>query len=64
MIQILQDFQALGNDVMRFSAFDVHHEANAARIVLVLGIVQTLSHNLLHSHNFPWRNIAAVRGGR
>jgi hypothetical protein len=64
MIQILQDFQPLGDDVVRFSPFDIHHEADAARIVLVPGIVKALSHNLLHCHNFPWRNIFAVRGAR
>ena len=61
VVQVLQDLQTLGDDVMRFSALDVHHEANAARVVLVLGIVKALSHNLLHCHNFPWRNISAVR---
>ena len=64
MIQILQDFQALGDDIMRFSAFDVHHEADAARVVLVLGIIKSLSHYLMHSHNFPWRNRPAVRDAR
>jgi hypothetical protein len=40
---------------MRFSALDVDDEANTARIMLVLGIVKALSHNLMHSHSFPWR---------
>ncbi|OIQ64992.1 hypothetical protein GALL_534500 [mine drainage metagenome] len=62
MIQILEDFQALRDDIVRFSALDIHDEAHAARIVLVPGIVKALSHNLLHSHNFPWRNMSAVRG--
>ena len=48
VIEVLQDLQALGDDVMRFSALDVHDEANAARIVLIARIVQALSHNLLH----------------
>jgi hypothetical protein len=62
MVQIFEDFQSLRDDIMRFSALDIHHEAHAARIVLVPGIVKALSHNLLHSHNFPWRNMYAVRG--
>jgi hypothetical protein len=33
---------------MRFSTLDVHDEANAARIVLIFRIVETLSQNLLH----------------
>ena len=49
MVEVLQDLQTLGDDVVRFSAFDVHDEADAARVVLVSGIVKALSHNLLHS---------------
>jgi hypothetical protein len=64
VIQVLQDLLSLGDDVMRFSAFDVHHKADAARIVLVPRIVKALSHNLMHRHNFPWRNIPALRDAR
>src|ERR1700734_3725995 len=64
MIQILQDLQALRDNVMRFSALDVYDEANAARIMLIPRIIKTLSHNLLHCHNFPWRNKSALRDAR
>jgi hypothetical protein len=60
MIQILQDFQALGDDVVRFSAFDIHHEADATGVVLVAGVVQALSHNLIH---FLPSRIPMVGGG-
>ncbi len=64
MVQILQDFQALGDDVVRFSALDVHHEADATRVVLIPGIVKALSHNFRHRSDFPWRKIPLARTSR
>jgi hypothetical protein len=61
MIQVLQDFKALGDYVMRFSALDVDDEANTTRIVLIPGIVQALSRNLMHCHSFPWRIGSALK---
>ena len=48
MVQIDQDLQTLTDDLLRFSALDVGHKANAARIVLVPRIVETLSFRQVH----------------
>ena len=40
--QIDEDLDALGNDIVRFVAVDVHHEANPAGIAFVGRIVQAL----------------------
>ena len=42
MVQIHQHCERLAHDLIGFPAFDVDHEANAAGLVLVAGIVQTL----------------------
>ena len=42
VIEIGQDLQRLLQDPMRFAAFDVHHEADAARVMLERGVVQPL----------------------
>ena len=42
MGQVLQNFQALFDDIVAFPAFDIRHEAHAAGVMFVLGVVQTL----------------------
>ena len=42
MRQVDQDLNALDDDVVRFVAFDVGNEADAAGIVLMAGIVKSL----------------------
>ena len=42
MVEVDQDLQALADDVMRLAALDVGHEADAARVVLVARVVQSL----------------------
>ena len=42
MGQVLQDLQALLDDGVRFLALDVRNEADAAAVVLVGRVVQTL----------------------
>ena len=48
VIEVFQDFQALGDDVVRLSAFDIHDKADAAGVMLIAGVVQALSQNLVH----------------
>src|SRR5688572_3310574 len=42
MIEVLEDLDALLDDGIRFAALDVHDEADAAGIVLELGVIQAL----------------------
>ena len=42
MIEIGEDLQALLQDLVRFAALDVHHEADAAGVVLERRVVKTL----------------------
>ena len=42
MVEVDQDLQPLAHDVMGFAALDVGHKADAARIVFVAWIVQSL----------------------
>ena len=42
MIQIGQDLEAILQDLVRFAAFDVHHETDAAGIVFERRVVKTL----------------------
>jgi hypothetical protein len=42
MGKVDQDLQALDDDVVRLLALDVDHEADAACVVLVPGVIQTL----------------------
>src|SRR5262249_14522721 len=48
VIEVYQDLQTAADDVVRFSAFDVDDKANAARIMLVAGIVEPWSSRLGH----------------
>ncbi len=48
MIQVEQDLQAAADDVVRLSALDVHDEADAASVVLVAGVVKSLSLRQAH----------------
>jgi hypothetical protein len=43
MVEIDQDLQAARDDLVRFSSFDVGDEADAARIMLVPRVVESLS---------------------
>ena len=43
MVQIEQNLQTHPDNVMRLAAFDVGHEADAARVMFIPGVVQTLS---------------------
>ena len=42
MRQVDQDLQSLEDDVVRLLALDVDHETDAAGVVLVAGVVETL----------------------
>src|SRR5262249_57406685 len=42
MRQVVEHLQPLLDDIVRFDALDIHHEADAASVVFVLGIVETL----------------------
>ncbi|MNI10564.1 hypothetical protein D3C73_636810 [compost metagenome] len=42
VVQVLKDLQALLDDRVAFLALDVRNESNAAGVMLVLGVVQTL----------------------
>jgi hypothetical protein len=48
VIQILQNLQRLTDDFVGFVTFDVGHKTHTARIVLLVGLVQTLGKCLLH----------------
>jgi len=48
MVEIDQDLQTARDDVMRFSSLDVGDETDAARIVLVAWVVETLSLGRCH----------------
>ena len=48
MIDIEQDLQALTHDIMGLGALDIGNKTNAASIMLVAGIVQTLLNRQLH----------------
>ena len=48
VIEVFQNLQRLADDFMGFVAFDVRHKTHAARIVLLVGLVQTLGKCLLH----------------
>ena len=55
MIQILQDFQALGDDRMTLHTLDVGDEAHATGVMFSLGIVETRTHRQYHPINTPFR---------
>ena len=42
MGQVFENLQSLADDVVRFLAFNVDHEANAAGIVFICRIIETL----------------------
>ena len=42
MSQVDKDLQSLDDDVMRLNAFNIDHETDATRIVLVSRVVETL----------------------
>jgi hypothetical protein len=48
--QVLQDGERLGDDGVGLASLEVHHEAHTARLVLVTGIVETLSRRQSLSH--------------
>ena len=66
MIQVDQDLQPTFDDVVRLSAFDVDHEAHAARVMLVARIVQSWSRRGSHHCAFDRLRLCghgfAVRG--
>src|SRR5487761_2210935 len=64
MVEVDEDFQALADDVVRLAALDVHHEADAARIVLVARIVQALALNLMHRRGLSWNGVTIWAPGR
>jgi hypothetical protein len=57
MLKVDEDIDAARDDFMRFPPLDMHDEADAAGIVLVLRIVQSLSarESMLH-HRPPLQN--------
>ncbi len=48
MVEIDEDFETAADDVVRFSAFDVGDKTDAARVMLVAGIIQAWSSCLSH----------------
>ena len=48
MVEVDQDLQAAADDLVRLSALDVGHEADAARIVFVAWIIQSLARRKFH----------------
>jgi hypothetical protein len=52
--KILEDGKRLGDDPVGLPAFDIHHEADPAALVLEPGIVQALSgwHSRRHGNLF------------
>src|SRR5690606_36344454 len=48
VIEVLQDLEALENDVMTFLALDVGDETHATGIVFIGGVVQTLLLGQIH----------------
>ena len=48
MVEVQQDLQALRDHVVRFAALDVRDEADAARVMLVAGIVEALLRERFH----------------
>jgi hypothetical protein len=42
MIEIDQNLQASGDDFVRFSTLDIGHEPDAARVMLVAGVIKSL----------------------
>ena len=48
MVEVDQDLQAATDDLVRLAALDVGHEADAARIVLVAWIIQSLARRKAH----------------
>jgi hypothetical protein len=42
MVEIDQDFEAGGDDLVRLSALDIGHKSDAARVVLVSRVIKSL----------------------
>ena len=67
VVQVLQDFERLRHDGVRFGAFDVGHKAHATGVVFVFGVVQTKSggHVTLHGSDSPiqWGDEKAKASG-
>ena len=65
MVEINQDLQAAGHDVMRFAPLDVGDKPHPTRVMLVARIVQTLlfrsPHGEPHSNRFKAHANAAAR---
>ena len=49
MVQVEQDLQPITDDLVAAPALDIGHETDAARIMLVDGVVQTLCSHRHHS---------------
>ncbi len=57
VVEVVQDAQALLNDIVALLALDVRHEADAARIVLVARVIQPLGRR----HALVGRRFSALR---
>ena len=51
MLHVAEDIQGLAHDVMRLAALQVHEKADAARIVFIGRIIQTLRSGCLRVHD-------------
>jgi len=51
MVEVLKDFQGLGNDPVAVRALDMGDKAHSARVMLVSGIVQPLRPRECHCRN-------------
>jgi hypothetical protein len=60
VVEVLQDRQPLLDDRVALAALDVRHEAHAAGVVFVAGVVQTLRKWLAHRGDFPRRTYPRI----
>ena len=43
MLEVIEQFNALGHDVMRFTTLNVHHKTDAACVMFVARVVKPLA---------------------
>jgi hypothetical protein len=48
MVEVEEDLQPAGNDVVRFAALDIGHKPYAARIMFVPRVIETLPPSFTH----------------
>jgi hypothetical protein len=63
MIEVDQDLQTAGHNLMGFASLDIGHEADATGVVLIAGVVQALRNGSAHPGN-PWSQNSEKLPGR